>query len=146
MEQDAIHILDSHRILAISTVRPDGWPQSTFVGYANDGWIVYFVILRSSQKFANIAHDNRVAIAIGEEPRQLSDLKAVYAGALATEVTDLKQGEHAWRLLVQRHPNLTHMMLPQGSESALMQAVCKYVSVVDYSQGLGHTEGLTIGD
>lgn len=145
MEQDAIRILDSHRILAISTVRPDGWPQTTIVGYANDGWLIYFLILRSSQKFANIAHDNRVSIAIGEEPRELSELKAVYAGALANEVTDLAQAEHAWRLLVKRHPNLAQMGLPQGSETALMQAVCKHVSVVDYSKGPGHTEALTIG-
>lgn len=145
MEQDAIRILDSHRILAISTVRPDGWPQTTIVGYANDGWVIYFLILRSSQKFANIERDNRVSIAIGEEPRDLKELKAVYAGALVNEVTDLVQAEHAWRLLVQRHPNLADLGLPKGSETALMQAVCKHVSVLDYSQGPGHTEALTIG-
>lgn len=145
MEQDAIGILDSHRILAISTVRPDGWPQTTIVGYANDGWVIYFLILRSSQKFANIEQDNRVSIAVGEEPRDLDDLKAVYAGALVTEVTDLVQAERAWRLLVKRHSNLADLGLPEGSETALMQAVCKYVSVVDYSQGPGHTEALTIG-
>lgn len=145
MEQDAIRILDSRRILAISTVRPDGWPQTTIVGYANDGWVIYFVILRSSQKFANIQRDDRVSLAIGEEPRDLRELKAVYAGAHASEVTDLKQGEHAWRLLVQRHPNLADLGLPKGSETALMQAVCKHVSVLDYSLGMGHTEELTIG-
>src|SRR5688500_8196614 len=105
MEKDAIRILDSRRTMAISTVRPDGWPQTTIVGYANEGWVVYFVILRSSQKFANIQRDGRVSIAVGEEPRDLRELKAIYAGAHANEVTDLKLGEHAWRLLVQRHPN-----------------------------------------
>jgi nitroimidazol reductase NimA-like FMN-containing flavoprotein (pyridoxamine 5'-phosphate oxidase superfamily) len=145
VEENAIRILDSHRILAISTVRPDGWPQTTIVGYANEGWVIYFLVLRSSQKFANIQRDDRVAIAIGGEPRDLRELKAVYAGAHANEVTDLKQGEHAWRLLVQRHPNLADLGLPEGSETALMRAVCKYVSVLDYSQGMGHTEALTIG-
>ena len=145
MEENAIRILDSHRILAISTVRPDGWPQTTIVGYANDGWIIYFLILRSSQKFMNIERVNRVSIAIGGEPSELNELKAVYAGALVNEVTDLVQAEHAWRLLVQRHPNLAQLGLPKGSETALMQAVCKHVSVVDYSQGVGHTEALTIG-
>lgn len=145
MEENAIRILDSHRILAISTVRRDGWPQTTIVGYANEGWVIYFVILRSSQKFANIQRDDRVSIAIGEEPRDLSHLKAVYAAAHVTEVTDLKQGEHAWRLLVRRHPNLADLGLPKGSETALMRAVCEHVSVLDYSQGMGHTEALTIG-
>jgi nitroimidazol reductase NimA-like FMN-containing flavoprotein (pyridoxamine 5'-phosphate oxidase superfamily) len=145
VEENAIRILDSHRILAISTVRPDGWPQTTIVGYANDGWVIYFLVLRSSQKFANIQQDDRVSVAIGGEPRDLRELKAVYAGAHASEVTDLKQGEHAWRLLVERHPNLADLGLPKGSETALMQAVCKHVSILDYSRGLGHTEALTIG-
>jgi len=122
--------------MAISTVRPDGWPQTTIVGYANDGLTIYFVIFRSSQKFANIAHDDRISIAVGEEPRDLHSLKAVYAGAHASEVTDLKQAAHAWRLLTARHPNLSHLEVPDQAETALMCAACKYVSVLDYSQDL----------
>jgi len=30
-------ILDHHRNMTIATLRPDGWPQATTVGYANDG-------------------------------------------------------------------------------------------------------------
>ena len=57
MKQAAIDILDSHRIMAVSTVRPDGWPQTTFVGYANEGFDIFFMVMRSSQKAANIARD-----------------------------------------------------------------------------------------
>ena len=53
-QDDAIRILDTHRSMAFSTVRPDGWPQTTIVGYANVGLPIYFLIFRSSQKFANI--------------------------------------------------------------------------------------------
>jgi nitroimidazol reductase NimA-like FMN-containing flavoprotein (pyridoxamine 5'-phosphate oxidase superfamily) len=60
MEQPAITILDANRIMTIATVRPDGWPQTTMVGYANEGWRVYFLIYRTSQKFENISRDNRV--------------------------------------------------------------------------------------
>ncbi len=52
MEQPAISILNKHRIMAISTVRPDGWPQTTVVGYANQGFDIIFLIFRASQKFA----------------------------------------------------------------------------------------------
>lgn len=145
MEETATRILNSHRTMAISTVRPDGWPQTTIVGYANDGLVIYFLIYRSSQKFANIQHDDRVSIAVGEEPRELRELKAVFAGAHAREVTDTKEGEHAWRLLVRRHPNLAAFAVPEGSETAMMRVVCQYVSVLDYSKGLGHNEALTIG-
>lgn len=35
-------LLDEHRIMTIATLRPDGWPQATTVGYGNDGLTLYF--------------------------------------------------------------------------------------------------------
>ena len=32
-------LLDQHRIMTIATLRPDGWPQATTVGYANEGLV-----------------------------------------------------------------------------------------------------------
>jgi nitroimidazol reductase NimA-like FMN-containing flavoprotein (pyridoxamine 5'-phosphate oxidase superfamily) len=144
VKDDAIRILDQHRTMAISTLRPDGWPQTTIVGYANVGLTVYFLIFRSSQKFANIEHDDRISIAIGEEPRDLSELNALYAGAHAYEVKDSGEREDAWRLLRQRHPNLASFQLPEQSEAALMRAECKYVSMLDYRIAPGHHQALTV--
>lgn len=144
MEEPALQILRDNRIMSIATVRPDGWPQSTIVGYANEGWKLYFLIYRTSQKFANIARDNRVSVSIGHEPRQLREIRAVYAGCEAREVTDLKERTHAWQLLAERHPNLTDLAPPQNDEVATMVADCRHVSVLDYSQGLGHADTLTI--
>jgi hypothetical protein len=135
-EATAIQILDGHRLMAISTVRPDGWPQTTVVGYANIGFLIYFMIFRSSQKFANIAHDHRVSIAVAPEPHDLSQVQAVYAGAFASEVIDEGEREQAWKLLTQRHPNLGGFELPDA-EAAVMRAKCKYVSVLDYGHGWG---------
>lgn len=42
MEQQAITILNANRLMTIATVRPDGWPQATIVGYANDGFRVTY--------------------------------------------------------------------------------------------------------
>ena len=30
-------LLDQHRIMTVATLRPDGWPQATTVGYVNEG-------------------------------------------------------------------------------------------------------------
>ena len=140
----AIQILNDHRQMAISTVRPDGWPQTTIVGYANDGWTLYFLIFRDSQKFANISRDNRVSIAVSGDSRFLGEIKAVYAGAHAGEVTDQVERERAWRLMMERHPNLADFGAPDDSETALMRARCQYVSVLDYSKGIGHHEELLV--
>ena len=77
MEQPAIKILNQHRIMSISTVRPDGWPQTTVVGYANRGFDIFFLIFRASQKFANILKNDRISIAVAEEPAEMSQLQAV---------------------------------------------------------------------
>lgn len=141
----AIRILDGHRIMAVSTVRPDGWPQTTMVGYANVGLLLYFLIFRSSQKFANIAKDNRVAIAVAPEPRNLAELQAVYAGAIASEVIDPGERDIGWRLLVERHQNLAGFDIPSASDAALMRAKCKYVSVLDYPTNWGGAKDFTVG-
>ena len=146
MEQPAITILDSNRIMTIATVRPDGWPQATIVGYANQGFRLYFLIYRTSQKFGNISENNRVAITVAHEPAELRDIKAVYAGCVVQEVLDLAERSRAWNLLAQRHPNLTDLAPPERAEVATMAADCKHVSLLDYSQGLGHTETLTLTD
>ena len=146
MEHSAVRILNSHRIMSISTVRPDGWPQTTVVGYANAGFDIVFLIFRASQKFANIQRDDRVSIAVAAEPADLNDLKAVYAGAHAREITDPAQREEAWRLLMQRHSNLAGFQLPDAGQAAFIRATCKYVSLLDFSQGLGHKAELAIDD
>lgn len=143
-QKDAIRILDTHRIMAISTLRLDGWSQTTLVGYANVGLTIYFLIFRTSQKFANIQRDDRVSIAIGEEPKDVRELNAVYAGAHASEVTDPTQREDAWKLLRQRHPNLASFELPETSDAAMMRAECKHVSILDYRIGPGYSRSLTI--
>lgn len=144
MQQPALEILDNNRIMSIATVRPDGWPQSTMVGYANQGWRLYFLISRSSQKFQNISRDGRVSISVGHEPRELREIRAVYAGCSASEVTDVDERSLAWKLLAERHPNLSDYAPPENDDVATMAADCHYVSVLDYSKGLGHAEALTI--
>lgn len=141
----AVQILNEHRIMAISTLRPDGWPQSTIVGYVNDGLSLYFVILRSSQKLANIQKDDRISVAIGKEPWILSEAKAVFAGARAVELTDEGERDHAWELLNRRHPNLAPYDIPDPTVTAMMRADCLHVSVVDFTKGTGHTEAFDIG-
>jgi len=43
IRQKILAILDAHRIMTIATLRPDGWPQATTVGYANEGLTLYFL-------------------------------------------------------------------------------------------------------
>jgi hypothetical protein len=44
---------------------------------------------------------------------------------------------------VERHPNLAGFLLPKSSEAAMMRADCRFVSIVDYGQGVGHSDAFT---
>lgn len=145
MEEKAIEFLESHRLMAISTVRPDGWPQTTLVTYANDGLLIYFVISRSSQKFANIANDQRVAIAIGKDVESPMDIKELAIAAIASEVTDPKQCDCAIDLLVKRRASLRTLARPDLSKAAVMRAAPRVITISDYGKGFGHADVVNLG-
>jgi len=145
MDHPAIQILNTNGLMAISTVRPDGWPQTTIVGYANHGFELIFLIYRSGQKFANIQKDDRISIAVSAEPDDLHKLQAVYAAAHARQITDESERAEAWRQLMQRHSNLAGSQLPDANEAVFMRARCRHVSMLDFTQGLGHREQFDVG-
>ena len=42
IKEKILALLDQHRIMTLATLRPDGWPQATTVGYVNEGLTLYF--------------------------------------------------------------------------------------------------------
>ena len=143
MEQRAITLLDQHGLMTIATLRADGWPQATMVNYANDGLLIYFLISRESQKFANIRHDPRVSITVGRPYERVEEIKALSIAAFASELTDA-QRERAYGLLLERHPGFSSFPKPDLAAAALRRAAPKLVSLIDFSRGFGHTDEITL--
>lgn len=144
MEQKAVEILDAHRLMAIATLRPDGWPQATMVGYANEGLLLYFVISRAGQKFANIERDGRVSIVVGRDFEDPAEIRALSIAANASEVSDPNLRERAVDLVLARHPALAKLPRPNAEHSAIMRAYPSIVTILDYSKGFGHADVLTV--
>src|SRR3954468_8646078 len=96
MEQDVIRLLDRYRVMTIATLRPDGWPQATMVGYANQGLRLYFVVPRRSKKLPKMAHDNRVSIAIGQDSRDPWAIEGLSMSARARELHDAAKRDRAY--------------------------------------------------
>jgi nitroimidazol reductase NimA-like FMN-containing flavoprotein (pyridoxamine 5'-phosphate oxidase superfamily) len=141
----AIDILDENRLLAIATNRPDGWPQVTMVSYANEDILVYFVISRQSQKFANVERDDRVSLVVGRDFHDPSSIRALSIAARASEVRDPEQRQRAIKLLLERHPGLKRLERPEPGHSAIMRANPEIITILDYSKGFGHSDLLTVG-
>ena len=144
MDRKAIGILDRHRLMTIATLRADGWPQATMVNYANEGLLLYFIISRQSQKYANIQRDSRVSIVIGRDFPDPREIQALSIAANASEVLDPKQWEHAIDLILARHPALAALGRPDLAHSAVIRAYSSIVTILDYSQGFGHADVLTV--
>lgn len=145
MKQDVLDILNAHRVLTLATCRPDGWPQATMVGYANDDLVIYMLISRNSQKFANLKQDNRVSITIGSDAEKLALIRGLSMSALAYPASDLDSQDHGYRLLLKRRPEFASLPKPDWNEAAIVRAVPRDVAILDFSKGLGHADVIRIG-
>lgn len=144
MQDKAVQILSENRIMALSTVRPDGWPHTTTVGYAHEDLLIYFIISRQGQKFANIQKDDRVSIALGPDFDDPATIRALSIAAHSSEVSDAKQRRRALDMLLDRHPGLRKLEPPALPHSAIMRAYPEIVTILDYSKGFGHADVLTV--
>ncbi len=139
-ETRIVDLLNHHRILTLATLRPDGWPQATIIGYANDGLAIYFMIGRDSQKFANIARDPRVSIAIGDDTQEPAAITGLSMSARVAEVADEAERTHALARFAGRYREYAAFLQIDRTVTALMRARPEYVSILDYSKGFGHAD------
>ena len=147
LRRKILQLLDQHRIMTLATVRPDGWPQATTVGYANDAMTVYFLCGTTSQKAANLARDHRVSLTINDDPPQVMEITGLSMAADAEPVTDRAEAEKAMRLLWSRYPPQTATAglpeMPKPDEVRIFRVTPKVVSVLDYTKGFAHTDLVT---
>ena len=135
-------LLDRHRTMRIATLRPDGWPQVTTVGYTNDGLTIYFLCGPDSQKAKNLARDDRVSLAIDDDTSQVMEITGLSMAARAQMVVDPMEVEKAMRSLMSRYPEQKSIPLPMPTPAdvRIFRLTPTVVSVLDYSKGFGHTD------
>ena len=132
--------------MTIATNRPDGWPQATVVGYANDGLVLYTFIARNGQKYANIQLDPRVSIAISKDYPQPLAIRGLSLAGRALVIEDKSEVDRAYALLLRRYPENKVMPRPNPAEVPLIRVTPEIVSILDYSQGFGHTDLIRVSE
>lgn len=142
IRQKILKILDQHRIMTIATLRPDGWPQATTVGYANDGLTLYFLCGLGSQKAANLKRDNRVSLTIDHDTPQVMEITGVSMAAHAQVVTDTGEADKTLQLLMRKYPKQESLPLPmpKPADVRIFRVTPVVISVLDYTKGFGHTD------
>lgn len=137
-----LKLLDQHRIMSLATLRPDGWPQSTTVGYVNKGLTLYFICGRDSQKARNLARDDRVSLTIDHDTPDMMAITGLSMAAHAQLVTDPAEANQVLGLLPKKYPEYKAPPVPMPSldEIRVFRATPIVISVLDYSKGFGHTD------
>jgi nitroimidazol reductase NimA-like FMN-containing flavoprotein (pyridoxamine 5'-phosphate oxidase superfamily) len=138
-------LLDQHRIMTIATLRPDGWPQATTVGYANEELTIYFLCGLDSQKARNLARDDRVSLTIDHDTPQVMEITGLSMAARAQAVHDPAEGEKVLRLLFAKYPaqGSLPVQMPMPADVRIFRVTPTVISVLDYSKGFGHSDLVT---
>ena len=144
MRQKILALLHGHRIMTVATLRPDGWPQATTVGYVSEGLTLWFLCGRDSQKARNLAHDDRVSITIDHDTPDMMAITGLSMAARAHRVTDRDEALKVLRMLPLKYPDAppatAAMKMPAPEEVALFRVVPEVISVLDYTKGFAHTD------
>ena len=146
IRQNILALLNQHRIMTLATLRPDGWPQATTVGYANDGLTLYFLCGPDSQKAANLARDDRVSLTIDHDTPQVMEITGLSMAAHAQRIADPAEAEKAMGLLMQKYPQPQEPLpipVPAPEDVAIFRVTPMVISVLDYTKGFGHTDLVT---
>lgn len=138
-EKFILNLMRRLKYMTLATVRPDGFPQATKVAFANEGIALYFCCDSASQKAKNLRKNDKVSATIDRESRDWSKIKGLSLGGHAQLLKGKREREHAYEVLVRKFPEMTDYQ-PGDPAMAFVRVHPSVISLLDYTQGFGHTE------
>jgi general stress protein 26 len=135
-----VGILEGVSQMTIATVRADGYPQATTVSYVRDGLTIYFGTAADSQKARNIALCDKVSLTVNLPFDRWEKILGLSMGGRAARVTDPTEIAKVSRIMLEKFPEGTDFGPDEADRIALFSVTPVVVSVLDYSNGVGHTE------
>ena len=141
-----LELLAANRIMTVATLRPDGWPQATTVGFVNNGLVLSFVCARDSQKAANIARDNRVSLTINRDATDAGKIAGLSMAARATRMTQPEEIAKVLKLLADRYPEYIGPLRPPTDYRTIsvMRVVPEVISILDFSKDFGKADLVSV--
>lgn len=143
-KETILRLLAQHRIMTVATVRPDGWPQATTVGYASEGLLLYFLCSKQSQKAANIVADNRISLVIDHDTSDPMGIEGLSLAARAYAISDPAEEARVVELMVAKFPEYRSLPRPDLAGVQLFMVIPEVISVLDYRKGFGHSDLVTV--
>jgi nitroimidazol reductase NimA-like FMN-containing flavoprotein (pyridoxamine 5'-phosphate oxidase superfamily) len=137
LKQKILDVFQSQHVMAIATVRPDGFPQTTWVNYINDGLTLYFASDAASQKIGNIRLCDKVSAAIADETQNFNKLRSVSLAGRAARVRDAATADDVALRLFKRLPQSRKFVPKDPASLAIVKIMPVAISLIDYSEGYG---------
>lgn len=135
-----LKLLDEHRLMSVATLRADGWPQTTTVGYVSDGLTLWFICDPNSQKAANLARDCRISLTIDRDTDEPMAITGLSMAAQARPVTDPVELDGVMQRLGDKFPEYKALPTPPAGSVQAYRVTPVVISVLDYSQEFGHSD------
>jgi nitroimidazol reductase NimA-like FMN-containing flavoprotein (pyridoxamine 5'-phosphate oxidase superfamily) len=141
-----LETLEKQRIMSLATLRPDGWPQVTTVGYVSEGLTLYFLCGLDSQKARNLARDDRVSLTINDDPADIMQITGLSMAGHARPMEDRTEAARILALLPLKYPDCPPLPIPMPTpdQVRIFRVTPSVISVLDYSKGFGHTDLVTV--
>ena len=134
-----IAVLDAQHVMALSTQRHDGFPQTTWVNYVHDGFTLYFATDAASQKAGNIARNAKVSAAVATETENFYKLQGLSLSGLAERIQDRDHAERIALDLFRRMPQSRRFVPERPGHLAVFRITPVAISLIDYAQGFGRS-------
>lgn len=139
--KSVVGILDDARDLTIAVNRPDGYPQATVVSFVNDGLKIYFGCSKESQKFRNLARDDRMSATITAPYADWREIRGLSIGGRARLVDDEIELMRVSELMLRRFPRIAEFVnIGEPDSVSVFRIEPEVISLLDYAKGFGHTE------
>jgi general stress protein 26 len=140
-ERFILDVLQAHNILTLATVREDGYPQATTVGYVHEGLTLYIGTFAQAQKVANIRRCPKVSLTIDKDYDDWRQIKGLSMGGTAEILTDPEAIARVAALFTAKFPQIAALAVPIDPATVVFLKITpSVISVLDYTKGFGHTE------
>lgn len=140
LRQKILQLLAEHRYMALATVREDGFPQATTVGYVHDDLTLYFGCSLNSQKAYNLARNNRVSMAISHDYSDWRKVRGLSIGGTAERLTEFDDIVAATDRFISKFPQTSGLGLEDMLGTVFYRVTPMAISVIDYTERFGHSE------
>jgi pyridoxine/pyridoxamine 5'-phosphate oxidase len=147
LEKAIISYLDSHRHMALATVKDDGSPYCSIVSYVNKGLTIFFMTDPSSQKGKNIAFCPKVGVAISEDYLDWDKIEGVQLTGSVEWITDPAGLKEVQQMFAQKFPQVHKYLAGYGLTIDIipfLRITAKSINFLDYSKGFNHWDTLAL--